>query len=92
MDNSPCFQCNMYVANKFRKFQDGSYKKMFCLEENPSNKYFVRNPMKQEYCQNLNDVVCYDIQFGASDCKPVNNDILSYDIQGNLIKRKYMYY
>ena len=92
MSDSPCFQCNMYDANKFRKFQDGSYKKMFCLEKNPSNVGFVSNPMKQKSCDDPNNVVCYDVKFGASKCKKVNNDILSYDIQGNLIKRKYMYY
>lgn len=87
MDHSPCFQCNMYVANKFRKFQDGSYKEQFCLYQNPSNKYFVENPLRQEQCKNMSDVVCYDVALGASACKDCQSPILSYDIQGNLIKR-----
>ena len=91
MDNSPCFQCNLYVANRFRKFQDGSYKEQFCLDCNPSNQYFVQNPMKQQQCQ-LSDVVCYDVKYGASNCIPNKTTTLTYDIQGNLILKPGVYY
>ena len=91
MDHSPCFQCNLYVANKFRKFQDGPYKEVFCLECNPENKYFVQNPMQQHRCV-FSDVVPYDVEFGSLGCQASNTNVLSYDIQGNLIKRKFLYY
>ena len=91
MDHSPCFQCNLYVANRFRKFQDGSYKEQFCLDCNPSNQYFVQNPMRQDQCYST-DVICYDVKFGASKPIPDTNMTITYDIQGNLIKRPGIYY
>ena len=91
MDRSPCYECNLYVANKFRKFQDGPYKEAFCLECNPENHYFVQNPHEQKRCK-FSDVVCFNVKYGSSNCLSSNTNILSYDIQGNLIKRKYLYY
>lgn len=92
MDNSPCLQCNMYVANKFRKFQNGCYKRQFCIPPNNENEYFVQNPFRQKKCKDMSDVVLYDVFYGASKCMSCSTPILSYDIQGNLIKRKNLYY
>ena len=91
MDNSPCFNCNLYVANKFRKFQDGCYKTQFCIPCNPENQYFINNPQPLVNCQ-ISEVVDYNIKYGASGCLPSDYKILTYDIQGNLITRNYLYY
>ena len=87
MNGSPCFECNLYVANKFRQFQNGDYKYQFCLSCNPENKYFVQNPMKLDQC-NPSDNMCFDIRYGSSGCLPGQTQrILTYDIQGNLVIR-----
>lgn len=89
MDDSPCYQCNLYVANKFRQFQNGEYKNQFCIDCNPQNKYFVQNPMDLSKCA-PNDLVYYDVKYGSSSCAANNGEpqkTLTYDVQGNLILR-----
>jgi len=92
MDQSPCFQCNLYVANRFRKFQDGAYKEQFCLECNPENQIFIKHPMQQNSRCDFSDIVCYSSKYGAGKCLKSNTDTLTFDIQGNLVRRPYLYY
>ena len=87
---APNFSDPLSVKNVFRTFQDGTYKEMFCIDPNPANKEFVKNNMRQQMCGDPNAVVAYDLVTGAGDCKPCQTDILSYDIQGNLVRRKYL--
>jgi hypothetical protein len=84
MDDLLCFKCNMYVDNKFKKFQDGIYRDQFILQCNIENKNFVNNP--QHTCENPLSVICYDIANGASTCKYGS----FYDIQGNMVPNTYI--
>lgn len=83
-DELLCYKCNMYVANKFKKFQDGVYKNQFRLQCNIENKNFVNHP--QHRCANPLGVICYDVENGASQCYYGS----IYDIQGNVIPHSYL--
>lgn len=78
MDDLLCYKCNMYVYNKFKKFQDGAYKNQFDLQCNIENQNFINRPQHQ--CENPLGTICYDIKYGASGC----NYGSVYDIQGNI--------
>jgi hypothetical protein len=84
MDDLLCFKCNMYVANKFKKFQDGDYRNQFILQCNIENKNFVNQPQHQ--CENPLGVICYDVKNGAGPCTYGS----AYDIQGFVAPNTYI--
>ena len=60
---SPKLTCDTYHS-VYAKYQKGDYAKLFVIDPNPQNQYFVRNQWDQSKCYGTK-AICFDTKYGA---------------------------